>query len=282
MQIRVNRITLYFFGLKIGLFYFFRTGQLKVALKRIILPFNYWRGLIFKIVAEKILSIGENDKSNIKILDIGSPKMLSLFLSSKSKNTIYATDLQDKNIFSEWKKLHEKNFHKGEIIYQYLDAKSIDYPDNHFDIIYSLSVIHMITPGEDGDIQALHEIQKKIRSGGLLILEVPYRQQYKENYAARNNFEESYEGVPVFQERQYDEDALETRVVRNISGRLLEKYYLYEVLPFDAVWSGFPRLITTLFAFIEPWIEMCNVFIAHKETQVRKAKSIIIFFEIKH
>jgi len=280
MQKKINRITILFFGLKIGLFYLLKTGQLKVALKRIILPFNYWRGLIFRIVAENLLRIFANNKTKIKILDIGSPKMLSLFLSSKLDATIYATDLQDEAIFSEWKKLYEENTHKGEMVFRYLDAKSIDYPDDYFDVVYSLSVIHMITPGKDGDIKALNEIQKKIVPGGLLIIEVPYRTQYVENYANRNNFEESYSGDPVFQERQYDEYAIEDRIVKNISGKLLNKIHLYEFLPFDAAWYKLPRFITMLFAFIEPWADMCNVFVAHNKKQIRKAKSIILFFEI--
>lgn len=280
MKKKISRIELYFFGLKIGLFYFFRTGLLKIALKRIILPFNYWRGLIFKIVAEYLLTICDDSKSKLNILDIGSPKMLSLFLSSKLNATIYATDLQDKAIFSEWNKLYESTSHKGEVIFDYLDAKSIDYPDHYFDVIYSLSVIHMITPGKDGDIKALNEIQKKIVSGGLLIIEVPYRTEYVENYANRNNFEESYCDVPIFQERQYDEDAIEDRIVKNISGKLIDRFCLYEFFSFEVVWCRMPKFITTLFAFIEPWADMCNIFIAHKKRQIRKAKSIILFFEI--
>jgi len=180
MQTKIKRIELYRFGIKIGLVYFFKTARLKVALKRIILPFSYWRGLIFKIVAEHLIAVCDDSKGNLKIIDIGSPKMLSLFLSTQLDATIYATDLQDKAIFSEWDKLYESNSHKGKIIFDYLDARSIDYPDGYFDVIYSLSVIHMITPGKDGDIKALKEIQKKITQGGLLIIEVPYRTEYRD------------------------------------------------------------------------------------------------------
>lgn len=106
MSKKISKLELILFGLKIG-FYSLIRGNFKIAFKRILLPINYWRVTIFSIVANYILNLNFNNITDIKILDIGSPKLLSLFLSSQLNCKIFSTDLQDKSLFTEW----EKHFH---------------------------------------------------------------------------------------------------------------------------------------------------------------------------
>ena len=259
----------------------FLHGDIKIALKRIILPVNYWRVAIFKIVAEYILKSDIDINKKIKILDIGSPKLLVLFLGSKIKSKIFSTDLQDEAIFTEWEK-HCRNISNSDnIIFEYADAKALKYPDNYFDIIYSLSVIHMIPPSKDGDIIALKEIQKKIKNDGKLIIEVPYRLKYSELFVKKNTFEEEFKGSSLFHDRQYDEISLERRITNNINGILEKKMILYEKIPFDYFWGKAPGFITTILAFLEPWIDLLNVAVANNKKQARKGKSVILIFKIK-
>jgi len=282
-NLKKNRVTykdLIFDSIKLGICSFYK-GDFKIALKRIVLPINYWRVAIFKIVADFILNMNIYENDNIKILDVGSPKFLSIFLASKINADLYATDLQDESIFTEWKRYYKNSATKKNVIFEYANAKQLKYPDNYFDIIYSLSVIHMITPGNEGDILALKEIQKKIKPGGVLILEVPYRNQYAENYRDKSNFEETYNGKPLFKERQYDDNALGSRIIKNIDGRLIEKVILYEKIHFDSFWNKMPNPITMTLAFIEPWMDMINISIAKNEKQIKKGKSVILTFVVR-
>jgi ubiquinone/menaquinone biosynthesis C-methylase UbiE len=281
MSKKISKLELILFGLKIG-FYSLIRGNFKIAFKRILLPINYWRVTIFSIVANYILNLNFNNITDIKILDIGSPKLLSLFLSSQLNCKIFSTDLQDKSLFTEW----EKHFHnmpnkKDNIIFEFANAKILKYPDKYFDIIYTLSVLNIITPAEDGDVLALKEIQKKIKPGGLLIIEVGYREKYNVNYAHTKNFEEYYCGKPLFRERQYDNETLQTRIEKNIPGVLMEKIFLYEKLPFDYIWNILPKFITTLFAFIEPWADVLNISIAQNTKQKNRGRSVILIFKIR-
>lgn len=155
-----SRIGLILFALIVG-FKSLICGDIKIALKRIILPINYWRVSIFQIVSDYIINFSQNHKK-INVLDIGSPKMLSLFLASRIDGLVYATDLQDKAIYTEWERHYHNLTDRNNIYFEYVNAKQTTYPDNFFEIVYSLSVIHMITPAENGDIQALLEIQKKL------------------------------------------------------------------------------------------------------------------------
>ena len=274
----ISRLEIIIFGYMIGVRSFFQ-GDFIIGLKRIIQPVNYWRVTIFKYVADYLLvDLGRRRK--IKILDIGSPKLLSLFLATKLSGEIYSTDLQDRAIFTEWKRHYEKMSNMADVIFEFANAKCLNYREKYFDVVYSLSTIHMITPEKDGDLTALCEIQKKIKHGGLLIVEVPFRNKYMVKYKNSDNFEEKYEGTPLFKERQYDDCALEHRLSNNVSGNLIKKIYLYEKFPFDHIWNKLPKFITTVFAFLEPWADMANICVAENEDQIKKAKSIILFFKI--
>jgi SAM-dependent methyltransferase len=280
-SVKISRMQLLLFGLSIGLQSIYK-GDYTIGLKRIILPINYWRLTIFKYVSEFILNFIDAKKTKVKILDIGSPKKCALFLSSKINGTIYATDLQDKSIFTEWKKYYlNMSKKKGNIIFEYANAKKLPYENNSFDIVYIISVLHMITPVENGDIVSLKEIQRIIKPGGKLIIEIPRRDRYNEIFCKRDNFEEKYVGKALFSERLYDDTAIEERILKNVSGNLMQRYDLYEKFPFDYIWQKMGRIVTTLFAFLEPWIDMVNISIAKTDKEMNKAKSTILFFKIQ-
>ena len=277
---KVTKVGVIGFAFRLGICSL-QSGDVKIALKRIILPVNYWRVTIFQLVANHIMRSQDLNRNDVKILDIGSPKLLSLYLGTHLNGTVYATDLCDKAIFSEWRKHYQNRSSRDNVIFEYANARELQYPDQYFDLVYSISVIHMITPAEDGDVLAINEIQKKIRPGGSLIIEIPFREKYAINYAERDNFEEKYEGQPLFKERQYDLESLKARLESNIKGKIVEKIFIYERLPFDAVWNRLPSFITSLFAFIEPWADVFNISIDTKGTHFHKVKSVVMIFEIE-
>lgn len=277
---KVTKIAIISYAFKLGVHSLLK-GDVKIAIKRIILPINYWRVTIFQFVANYIMISEDLNRNDVKILDIGSPKLLSLYLGSNLNGTVYATDLCDKTIFTEWEKYYRNVSDKDNMIFEYANARELKYPDKYFDLVYSISVIHMISPAENGDVLAINELQKKIKSGGSFIIEIPFRKYYAVNYADRSNFEEKYEGQPLFKERQYDIKSLKARIENNINGALIEQVFIYERIPFDVFWNKLPRVITNFLAFLEPWIDMLNLSKATKEKHYPKVKSVIMVFKVE-
>jgi len=278
-QKRIRKFDIIAFGLKLGWMSCLK-GDIRKGLKRIILPVNYWRVSIFKHVAEHILGNISDTDSTLKILDIGSPKLLALYLSSQINGDVYTTDLQDPAIFSEWERYFHNTSDKTNLKVEYANAKNLPYPDSFFQVIYSLSVVHMISPAEDGDILALKEMQKKLCQGGMLVLEFPYRQQYRVNFKERNNFEETYAGVPVLSERQYDENALRERILGSIDGELVMKLILYERIPLDSIINRLPYSLSVLVSLFEPYVDCLNIGVAGNSEQRKKGKSVIMVFRV--
>ncbi|MCW9006249.1 MAG: class I SAM-dependent methyltransferase [Gammaproteobacteria bacterium] len=276
---RLTKVEIIGYAFKLG-FRSLLCGDFRIALKRIILPISYWRVTIFQLLSNFILNLKDVSGAGVNILDIGSPKLMSLLLGSEIKGKVHATDLCDTAIFSEWKKHYLNYSAKDNVIFEYANAKDLNYPDKYFDLVYSISVIHMITPADTGDIIALDEIQKKIRPGGYLLLEVPFRTNYGLKYVKRSTFEENYEGQPLFNERLYDLEAINTRLAANINGILLNKIFLYERLPFEIFWNSLPSIFRSLFAFIEPWVDVVNVAIATDMNNYQKSKSVVLIFRM--
>ncbi|MCW8909126.1 MAG: hypothetical protein OQK76_00765, partial [Gammaproteobacteria bacterium] len=113
-----------------------------------------------------------------------------------------------------------------------------------------------------------------------LLLEVPFRTNYGLKYVKRSTFEENYEGQPLFNERLYDLEAINTRLAANINGILLNKIFLYERLPFEIFWNSLPSIFRSLFAFIEPWVDVVNVAIATDMNNYQKSKSVVLIFRM--
>ncbi len=276
----VMKIEFMFFGWGLGIRSLLKADY-KIALKRLMLPVNYWRASIFSHVASFLAQAADISNQSLKILDVGSPKLLSLFLAAKTNCSVYATDLQDQAIYTEWQKHYKNMSTRNNVCFEFADVKSLNYPNEYFDIAYSLSVIHMVTPADTGDIMALKELQKKVKRGGYLIIEVPLRDRFAVNFAHRSNFEERYEGEPLFRERQYDEAALEKRLSANISGDLVHRVVLRERLPFERVWGRLDRTLTTACAFLEPWADLLNITEAVNKHEERSGKSVILCYKIR-
>ena len=275
----VTSLSIVGYGYYLGI-YSLLSADFKIAAKRLILPVNYWRVAIFKFVAQKVIAVYKQRDNEFEILDIGSPKLISLYAAHKTNASVYATDLCDETIFTEWKRYWENTTDKSNLKFEYADAKSLKYKDNKFDAAISLSVIHMVSPAQDGDITALREITRTIKPGGLLIIEVPFRIEYAENYRESDNFEDVYKGTPLFSERQYDACALQKRIIDNVDGELVDQVYFYERLPVDEIWGRFPKFITSILAFIEPWMDIANIAVACSEHQKKNSKSVLLTFKI--
>jgi len=108
---------------------------------------------------------------------------------------------------------------KGRFHFAVQDARSLDYEDAAFDIVYSMSVIEHVE-GERGDSQSVLEMVRVLKPGGLLLISVPFGKRYIEQQ--RRGFAHAVERTTdqslYFFQRIYDQAAVESRIVPALEG----------------------------------------------------------------
>lgn len=192
---------LYFFTIGLAI----RTllaGKLSMGLKLLTASVGYWRFWPNGITLDQIRP------QHRDILDVSSPKIVSLFLASDGSRSVLATDLDDPKLFNRWVKYAGmagwQNYRA-----EFQDARSIRHTDASFDFIYSISVIEHI-PG-NGDTEALREFARLLRPGGIVVVEVPYRRQ-REEIVLHYDSKGAPLDAPRFYERHYDKALLDERL----------------------------------------------------------------------
>lgn len=233
-------------------------GNLLNGFRLLLAPVLYWR---FSEFSECLASIDAMKRDYLKILDIGSPKLLSLFLALKRRHTVYATDLQDTEIFSRYKR-HFDDWQSvkgasGKYIVELQDARSLQYNDNTFDVVFSLEVLGHIP--DEGDITAMQEIYRVLKKDGVAVIAVPYADKAKCFFVQHDVYDSRYQGSPIFYLRQYDKHSVENRIIKTSGMKLLEKKILGERFPFNTWWDRVPLVLKTPFMWLEPLISRCNL-----------------------
>jgi SAM-dependent methyltransferase len=272
MPILNRAFQVYVFALKTGL-RAVRSGRIIEGLKLLMTPVGYWRFLPFAFTYEEFRRYHNPD-----VLDASSPKLLSLFLASKTAGRVLATDLDDEKIHSRWKKLADASRLKNFAV-EYQDARKLTYSDDSFDFVYSISVIEHI-PG-DGDRAALAEFLRVLRPGGTLVIEVPYRRQAEEVHKPFDS-----KGAPLptpqFYERHYNDELLKARL--KIQGLSLERRVIMgERLHLDPWMAGnrpLPRFLRVLLLPLEPLLAAVNCW-AHSEDAGRLPGSALLVYRKK-
>ena len=199
---------IYLFGIKVGLFSLLK-GHWVIGAKQLLYPVGYWRFPIFPICVEETKSL----PAGSRILDIGSPKLLSVYLSSQQGHEVYATDICNRNIETRYAVHHADYPRKrrgGAFIPSFEDARELSFPDEHFDAVYSLSVIEHIP--DDGDSVAMNELRRVLKPGATAIVEVPLADTYGEDWVDEDVYEREASGRKIFYQRRYDA----ARVIGNL------------------------------------------------------------------
>jgi len=172
---------LYFYGLGVALESIARGRFSRETLKNVVVPENYWRSLENRLTYREL-----NASSSDTVLDLGSPKLLSLYLADRVKAEVFSTDiegyfLRDYTAFGRQKGVPESRFHVLEA-----DGRKLPFPDNHFTRAYSISVLEHI-PGT-GDTECAREIGRTLKSGGICVITVPFSPESSEEYRKPSAF----------------------------------------------------------------------------------------------
>ncbi|MGH9509182.1 MAG: class I SAM-dependent methyltransferase [Terriglobales bacterium] len=236
---QVGLADIYRFGYRVAL-KSFGAGHSKDALRMLLEPCNYWRNVeVPAVLSELDVRPGE------RVLDVGSPKLPSLYLCYRSGAEVFATDLFP-YFFDEYSHYVARlGAPPAGAAYRMeaQDARALPYPDAHFDKVYAISVVEHI---EDlGDSQAMREMARVLKPAGLCSLTVPFDHAYRETTISHEiYFKKPSDGQPVFYQRHYDPEALQVRLVQPSGLSLAKLEY------FEERWLGYERYYSLLNRFV--------------------------------
>lgn len=247
---RRSALRLYVFALGLG-FRLILRGMFVEGLRILVSPVGYWRFLPNAFTYQEFLRF-----DNPKILDVSSPKLLSVFFATLTSQEVCATDLDDERIFSRWQAAAQAiglaNYRAA-----FQDARRLTYPDETFDLVYSISVIEHIP--DDGDAVSLREFRRVLKPGGTLVVQIPYRRKRQDIWLPFDS-----KGAPLsqprFYERQYDMARLKERL--EVEGLVLtRKVIMGEWVTLDPLISAtsrLPRLLRIAIRPLEPLLALVN------------------------
>lgn len=192
----------------------------RLGLKRAGLPVSYWRTAEFAYVWRRL-----DPGTPMRVLDVGSPKDLAAFLARRRHYEVVATDILPSAVLLSQRYARAQGVDgsgPGRVRSEVQDGRSLPYPDGSFDAAYSVSVLEHIP--DDGDGQALRELVRAVRPGGLIVVTVPFDSSYRETFVDRSVYDRRQRGSqPVFYERHYDQDALESRLFGPSGAELMDQ-----------------------------------------------------------
>lgn len=115
-------------------------------------------------IPEDIKKLGEYASAGERILDsgCGSGRLFEVF--NGNNIDYFGIDISERLIAIAKKKYPEAKF-------QVADTLNLPFPDNFFDKVYSVSVLHHI-PSKDFQLQYLKETKRILKPGGLLVMRV--------------------------------------------------------------------------------------------------------------
>lgn len=203
-------LDLHLFGLALGVRAL--SAAPVAGLKSLVLPVEYIRCAETRYILQHL-----DVHPGHRVLDIGSPKLLSLFLAARLQTEVHATDLVD-YFFTTYEMYSRVALGRAQARYHVAseDARHLTYPSGHFQRIFSLSAIEHIP--DDGDSRAMEEINRVLAPGGVVCLTVPWRDTgYVEEFKHRGDPDAYWvpaDADTVFFQRGYDRESLERRLVR--------------------------------------------------------------------
>ena len=197
------------YGAALGL-QLLRRRRLRRALRYLVVPVNYWRSVEYRLVLE-----GGQFSRGDRVLDVGSPKLLSLWAAEKLGARVIATDIEPYFI-EEYELLRQvRRVPADRLRLAVEDGRRLSFGDASFDRVYSLSVLEHI-PG-NGDTECVRELARVLAPRGRCVLTVPFWPSSRVDWR-KPDFYWSGASVDdssgrVFYQRRYSEADLHERLV---------------------------------------------------------------------
>ena len=215
-----HELRYYLFGVRTGIASLRANGWslgLRKTLGKISQPINapsrFPEYFLFDAAIREFLA-GRADAA-VRVLDVGSPKLLGLYLGRTIAAELHLTDISELNVDEYrlmWRAIEPGA--RGRVSFSLQDARSLPLPAGAVDVVYSMSVVEHIE-GEHGDAAALREMQRVLKPGGLLVVSVPFGRRYVEQQrigfagaARRTGDAQAY-----FFQRIYDRMRLQQRIL---------------------------------------------------------------------
>lgn len=219
---------LYGYGQAIGL-NLLSAGRVRRGIRCLFQPVAYWRNIEYRLV----WNAGRFQRSD-RVLDIGSPKLLALFLAEQVGAEVFATDIESYFV-DEYRFLRSRRRIPAERLHiEVQDGRRLGYADDFFTKAYSISVIEHIP--DRGDTECIKEIGRVLAPGGQCLITVPFWRTSQEVYRKPDFYwadaSVSLSDGRMFYERHYSEEDLYSRLI-NPSGLSLRRleYIGERILP---------------------------------------------------
>ncbi len=213
------------FGYKIG-FRLLIKG--KFSPKLLLNPVSIVRYFEFSFVRSSLKLI-----ENMKILDVSSPFLFGFYLCKK-EGLNYSYINPDKRDLYNVQSLANKLDFSGSYTTVFADSRTLDFTDNTFDVVLSISVIEHVNNSDDSMV--MKELWRVIKPGGLLVLTFPVKQVYEEEFRDDDiynlNTVKKEEGF--FFQRIYDEENINKRLLSS-----LDNFKIVEKKVFGEITNGF-------------------------------------------
>lgn len=175
---------LYAAGVRLGVANLVRNGfalGLKKTIGKVTQPINsYTRFPEYFFIRNEVEARTRTAANRLKILDVGSPKLLGLILAANNNADVYLTDITSLNIDEYklmWSAIENKAIGSADFAKE--DVRQLTFRDDSFDITYSMSVLEHVE-GEDGDIRGMNELIRVTKPGGMILVTVPFGTSYVE------------------------------------------------------------------------------------------------------
>jgi len=187
-------------------------------------PWRYWE--LGRIIDEPFAGVN---------LDVSSPKLLPSLLRKEQRGTWIAIDLFSDEI-ANWR------YVDPDLDLRVDDARALSFGDASFDACLCVSVVEHI-PG-DGDIDALREIWRVLRPGGVLHLTTMISNAHRDKVIDHKLYGDASTevGGGVFYSRYYDDATLQTRLLS----------LPWEVNAFEEIRQINPSIESTFYR-LAPW-----------------------------
>jgi SAM-dependent methyltransferase len=199
-----------------------------IARQRVVCPVDYARYAEFAAIINDF-----EINSKMVVLDVSSPQWFSLYLASKypSCKFEYINILESE--ISEYPNI-AKALDIHNISYCKEDVRGMQYANNTFDRIISISVIEHVYPENDGDKKALSEIYRVLKHRGEFLFTVPFKSNRNILYVNDGVYERT-EKKRNFFAREYDRDMFYD-LVNASDFKLTSSWYICErsgIFPLD-------------------------------------------------